>query len=60
MSTQQMVNEHTSAKRIRFEDPPIAKTLLGDVHWAWIWLILRLYVGSVDPNSRPDRFYILT
>ncbi len=45
MSTQQMVNERTNTKRIRFEDPPIAKTLLGDVHWAWIWLILRLYVG---------------
>lgn len=28
-----------------FEDPPVARTLLGDVRWAWIWLILRLYVG---------------
>jgi thiosulfate dehydrogenase [quinone] large subunit len=29
----------------RLEDPPIAKSLFGDVRWAWIWLILRLYVG---------------
>ncbi|HSO27293.1 MAG TPA: DoxX family membrane protein, partial [Anaerolineales bacterium] len=29
----------------RLEDPPFAKALLGSVRWAWIWLILRLYVG---------------
>lgn len=29
----------------RLEDPPVAQSLLGDVRWAWIWLILRLYVG---------------
>jgi thiosulfate dehydrogenase [quinone] large subunit len=29
----------------RIEDPPIARALFGDVRWAWIWLILRLYVG---------------
>ncbi len=28
-----------------FEDPPIARALFGSVRWAWIWLILRLYVG---------------
>ncbi|MEZ4766825.1 MAG: DoxX family membrane protein [Caldilineales bacterium] len=27
------------------EDPPVARALFGDVRWAWIWLILRLYVG---------------
>jgi thiosulfate dehydrogenase (quinone) large subunit len=27
------------------EDSPIARSLFGDVRWAWIWLILRLYVG---------------
>ncbi|MCB9419915.1 MAG: DoxX family membrane protein [Ardenticatenaceae bacterium] len=31
--------------RMHFEDPPIAKALFGDVRWAWLWLILRLYVG---------------
>jgi thiosulfate dehydrogenase [quinone] large subunit len=27
------------------EDSPVARALFGDVRWAWIWLILRLYVG---------------
>ena len=26
-------------------DPPVARALFGDVRWAWIWLLLRLYVG---------------
>lgn len=26
-------------------DPPVARALFGDVRWAWLWLILRLYVG---------------
>lgn len=29
----------------RLEDPPVAQALFGEVRWAWIWLILRLYVG---------------
>jgi thiosulfate dehydrogenase [quinone] large subunit len=27
------------------QDPPIARALFEDVRWAWVWLILRLYVG---------------
>ncbi len=27
------------------EDPPIARTLFADTRFAWIWLIVRLYVG---------------
>lgn len=27
------------------QDPPIAQALFGSVRWAWVWLILRLYVG---------------
>ncbi len=27
------------------QDPPVARALLGDVRWAWLWLIVRLYVG---------------
>ncbi len=35
-----------SAQAIKaLEDPPAAKALFGDLRWAWIWLILRLYVG---------------
>jgi thiosulfate dehydrogenase (quinone) large subunit len=28
-----------------YEDPPVARALFGEVRWAWIWLILRLYLG---------------
>lgn len=27
------------------QDSPVAHSLFGDVRWAWIWLILRVYVG---------------
>jgi thiosulfate dehydrogenase [quinone] large subunit len=27
------------------QDPPFTTALFGKVRWAWIWLILRLYVG---------------
>ncbi len=27
------------------QDSPFAQSLFGDVRWAWIWLILRVYVG---------------
>lgn len=27
------------------EDPPIARALFNDTRYAWIWLIVRLYVG---------------
>jgi thiosulfate dehydrogenase [quinone] large subunit len=27
------------------EDPPFVRSLFGDVRWAWIWLLLRLYIG---------------
>jgi thiosulfate dehydrogenase [quinone] large subunit len=30
---------------IAFEDSPFARSLFGDVRWAWIWLIIRLYAG---------------
>jgi thiosulfate dehydrogenase [quinone] large subunit len=26
-------------------DPPVARFLFGDIRMAWVWLILRLYVG---------------
>lgn len=41
----------TNIKRIpgsetrALSDPPFAQSLFGDVRWAWIWLIFRLYVG---------------
>ena len=30
---------------VRLEDPPVARALFGDVRWAWLWLILRLFAG---------------
>ncbi|NMC12529.1 MAG: DoxX family protein, partial [Chloroflexi bacterium] len=27
------------------QDSPFARSLFGDVRWAWIWLILRVYIG---------------
>jgi thiosulfate dehydrogenase [quinone] large subunit len=34
------------ARRVRtMEDSPVARFLFGDVRIAWIWLILRVYVG---------------
>jgi thiosulfate dehydrogenase (quinone) large subunit len=26
-------------------DPPIARSLFGDVRWSWLWLVIRLYIG---------------
>jgi thiosulfate dehydrogenase [quinone] large subunit len=45
-SVQRNMNE-TESKRFvsQLEEPSVARTLFGDVRWAWIWLILRLYVG---------------
>lgn len=34
-----------NAGNITIEDSPIARSLFGEVRWAWIWLIIRLYVG---------------
>jgi thiosulfate dehydrogenase [quinone] large subunit len=33
-----------SSERI-FHDPPFVKKLFGSTRWAWLWLIVRLYVG---------------
>lgn len=32
-------------KLLRFEDPPVARALFGDVRLSWIWLVLRVYAG---------------
>jgi thiosulfate dehydrogenase [quinone] large subunit len=35
-----------SGREVRtIQDPPVARALFGDVRWAWLWLIVRLYVG---------------
>ena len=30
---------------ITITDPPLARALFSDTRWAWIWLIVRVYVG---------------
>ncbi len=41
-----MINDQDKQNRVvTMEDPPVARALFGDVRWAWIWLILRIYVG---------------
>jgi thiosulfate dehydrogenase (quinone) large subunit len=40
------VNHRVSNRKVQtIEDSPIARSLFGDVRWAWIWLLLRLYLG---------------
>jgi thiosulfate dehydrogenase (quinone) large subunit len=36
------MQSHASAQ---IEDPPLARALFGNTRFAWIWLIVRLYVG---------------
>jgi thiosulfate dehydrogenase [quinone] large subunit len=38
-------NTNISSRKYLIKDPPFALTLFGDWRWAWIWLIMRLYVG---------------
>jgi len=32
---------------IHVDDPPLARALFSDTRWAWIWLIVRVYVGWI-------------
>lgn len=43
MKTNQNIN--ASAKVRQITDPPFAQALFGNVNWAWLWLIVRIYVG---------------
>jgi thiosulfate dehydrogenase [quinone] large subunit len=35
----------SDSKIRQIEDSPVARSLFGDVRWAWLWLILRVYIG---------------
>jgi thiosulfate dehydrogenase (quinone) large subunit len=41
MKTQKEENH----KVIRMEESPFSRALFGEVRWAWLWVILRIYVG---------------
>ena len=43
MNTKQ--NTTKSSDVLEITDPPFAQALFGKVSWAWLWLIVRLYVG---------------
>jgi len=30
---------------VTITDPPLARALFSETRWAWIWLIVRVYVG---------------
>jgi thiosulfate dehydrogenase [quinone] large subunit len=36
------INEHFVT---HIEESPVSRVLFGDVRWAWLWLILRVYIG---------------
>ena len=42
-----MTSMETDPKRFvtHLEESPVSRSLFGSVRWAWLWLILRLYVG---------------
>jgi thiosulfate dehydrogenase (quinone) large subunit len=40
-----MSTQVTTSKGLVITDPPFARTLLENTRWAWLWLIVRLYVG---------------
>ncbi len=40
-----MKSRRSKGDVIALQDPPVARALFGSVRWAWIWLIIRLYVG---------------
>jgi thiosulfate dehydrogenase [quinone] large subunit len=40
-----MHEHHATMNTPYIEDPPLARALFSDTRFAWIWLIVRLYVG---------------
>lgn len=37
--------EQTLKQNFTVSDPPAAVALFGNTRWAWLWLIMRLYIG---------------
>src|SRR5574339_174031 len=35
----------TPSNGMLITDPPFAQALFGSTNWAWLWLVVRLYVG---------------
>lgn len=47
-----MIEENRSGTTI-FTDPPAVRVLFGSTRWAWLWLVVRLYIGYnwIDASS---------
>jgi thiosulfate dehydrogenase [quinone] large subunit len=54
--SEQTTEKSSGRSVMRIEDSPLARTLFGDVRWAWIWLILRLYAGYEWLNAATDKW----
>ena len=39
------MSSDTNQSHLQLMDPPAVVSLFGQVRWAWIWLILRVYLG---------------
>jgi thiosulfate dehydrogenase (quinone) large subunit len=55
MSQQNNPNQDRSSFLRQLEEPPVARSLFGEIRWAWIWLIIRLYVGYEWLNAGWDK-----
>jgi len=40
-----MEKNKTNRELERIDDSPAARALFGSISWAWVWLLVRLYVG---------------
>lgn len=38
-------------KNVIITDPPVAQALFNNTRWAWLWLVVRLYLGYAWINS---------
>ena len=38
-------------KNITITDPPVAQALFNNTRWAWLWLVVRVYLGYTWINS---------
>ncbi|MCL4394757.1 MAG: DoxX family protein [Chloroflexi bacterium] len=45
MTVESKKKTQSASNVVNISDPPIAVALFSNVRWAWIWLLLRLYVG---------------
>ncbi len=43
--------QNMSTSGMLITDPPFTQALFGSVNWAWLWLIVRLYVGWTWLNA---------